>query len=613
MKFLISQRVLDQNDFQKLELKYEVKADTVGPYSIVIEKAKSFYSGQGLKSFIDGYIRHFEFEIPDVASQIENAIGMINKQWPVPASISGSFSSAIIQEKTGEVVICNDAIGLYPLYYCGGKENLYISNSLIWLGAVSETSIDEVGLFQRTYCPEFTNVGTRTILKDVKRLLPGEWIRFGKSGEILEKKYDNQLYQNLSDKISPLDYWKAFKREVAYCLAEEKNVHVALSGGMDSRLIVGSVPKEKQLFCHTYGKEDYYETFIARRVAGLYGAKFKSYSQPELYFPAKNVLENYTKETEAIYLNSWLEILEGQEKENRENLLVGDMTESLQGRNLPMNKNLKNFMEYYLGRKDYPLMQNSGENFKAWKDGVIGKYTRLISQKHINRLNLKISEKKLKDEIINDLGELIDRVEAHKLPFMELVTELFSWITHSRIPMGKQVLILNSKFKSYCVPMSIQILRLTSNLHPNLRLNGRYIKSLFASVKKLKLGATVPTSQIPFIPFNSPEIAKVPIWFLRSGVDDFLIKRLMKSGNPQKRYRVLKSFNWVEAYQRPKLEAILRSYFNKNYLGEGYTNAVINGALARRDLKHWPLSNINIINAAALNAELALLEAMKTE
>lgn len=611
MKFLISQRVLTKNDFQKLEQKYQVEKSTIGPFSIVTEKGACLYRGKGLKAFIDGYIRDFDFEVSDVNSQIENAIGLITKQWPVPDSISGSFSSAIIDESSEEILICNDAIGVYPLYYFIGKEDFYISNSLIWLGAISDASIDEVGLFQRTYCPEFANIGSRTLLENVKRLLPGEWIRFSKSGKIREQKYDNELYQNLSDSIPALDYWEAFKREILYCLREEKNVHIALSGGMDSRLIIGGVPKEKHLFCHTYGQEDYYETLIAKRIAGLYGAKFKSYSKPELNFPPKELLEKYTIETEAIYLNSWLEILEEQEERNREIMLVGDMTESLQGRNIPIKKNWKNFKDYYLGEKEYPLKENTGEAFEKWKSDIIRNYNKLVSQKHLSRINVQLSEEQIRDGITADLEELFLRIEQHNLPYLELVSEIFTWFTHSRIPMGKQILILDSKFKSYCVPMSVQILRLTSNLHPNLRLNGRFIKSLFSSVKELKSAGKVPTSQIPFVPFNSPDLFKVPIWFIRSGIDDFLIERLMKSGSPKKRYRVLKSFNWVEVYQQPQMESNLRSYFEKNYLGEGYTNAVIEGAIARRDLRHWPLSNINIINAAALNAELVLLNSLK--
>lgn len=596
-----------------MEKKYQLQSNKIGPYSIITEKDTVLNSKNGLNAFINGYIRDFDLEVQDVAFQTESAIQFITEQWPVLDSISGSFSCAIIDDIKEEIILCNDSVGIYPLYYLIKDDDFYISNSLIWLGAASSAAIDSIGLFQRTYCPEFANIGSRTLLENTKRLLPGEWIKFNKSGDLITKKYDNELYQNISNTMSPLDYWKKLKRELSYCVAKEKNLHIALSGGMDSRLIIGGLPKEKQLFCHTYGQDNYYETLIAKRISKLYDAKFKNYSQPELNFPTKEILEKYTIETEAIYLNSWLEILEAQEKKEREIMLLGDMTESLQGRNLPIKKNWKNFKQYYLRRKEYPFRENTKEVFNQWKDNIIGNYTKLVSQTHINRLNIEQSEEQIRDGIINDLDELFVRIEQHDLPYLELVSEIFSWFTHARIPMGKQILILDSQFKSYCVPMSVQILRITSNLHPNLRLNGRYIKSLFSSVKELKLAGGVPTSQIPYVAFNTPDILKVPIWFLRSELDDFLIKRLMKSGDPKKRYRILKSFNWVEVYQQPQIESNLRSYFEKNYLGEGYTNGVIYGALARRDLKQWPLSNINIINAAALNTELAILDLTKSQ
>lgn len=613
MKFLISRKTLNIKDLRKLEKKYQFHTRQIGAYSIIAEKDTVLNSINGFTAFIDGYIRDFDCNVQDVAAQTGNAIKFIAEQWPVLDSISGSFSCAVIDETKEEVILCNDSIGIYPLYYLIDGDEFFISNSLIWLGVVSGAEIDQVGLFQKTYCPEFANIGSRTILKNTKRLLPGEWIKINKSGEFIEQKYDNELYQNISKTTTPFDYWKKLKRELSYCVGREKNIHIALSGGIDSRLIIGGLPKEIQLFCHTYGQEDFYETIIAKRIAKLYDANFRNYSQPELNFPAKVILEKYTLHTEAIYLNSWLEILEAQDGKEREIMFLGDMTESLQGRNLTIKKNWKNFKEYYLRSKEYLFKDNSTEVFNQWKGEIIGKYNRLVSQTHINRLNIQISEEQIREGIINDLNELFERIEQHNLPYQELVSEIFSWFTHARIPMGKQVLILNSQFKSYCPPMSIQILRLTSNLHPNLRLNGRFLKRLFNSVKDLKPAGNVPTSQIPYVPFNSPDIVKVPIWFLRSALDDYLIERLMKSGNSKKRYRVLNSFNWVEAYRHPAMESNIRSYFEKNYVGEAYTNIVIEGTLARRDMKLWPLSNINIINVAALNTELALLNSIKNE
>lgn len=610
MKFLISKKVPKERALQNLKQKYQFDLQQIGFFTVIMEKEVTFIRNNGIFGFIDGYVSDFNFDPSHVTAQTESALNFLSTQWPVNDSISGSFSCVIIDELKNEIVLCNDSIGVYPLYYSYNGGNFIISNSLIWISSVSRVEVDEVGIFQRAYCPEFANIGSRTILKDTKRLLPGEWIRLNEYGKIVERKFDNELYQNISQSTAPADYWNEFKKELAYCTGGEENINIALSGGMDSRLVLGGLPQDKQIFCHTYGKKDFYETKIARRIANLYGARFKNYSQPELYFPDREILEKYLIETEAIYLNSWLEVLEEQEDGDRDIILLGDMTESLQGRNLPVKKDWQNFRHYYINRKDYELTDNNAEKFSEWKEGIKKYYTSLISEKHIKRLNLKLSKKELEEEIIKDAEDLIARVKAHNLPYIELISELFTWFTHSRIPMGKQILILNSRFRSFCVPMSVQLLRQTSNLHPNLRINGRFLKGLFTSAKELKLAAGVPTSQIPFVSFNAPNLFKIPIWYLRSEIDDFLIKRMMNSANPKKRYRVLKSFNWVEIYQHPDLLTNLNSAFEKNYLGD-YSSSVINGALARRDLKNWPLSNINIVNAAALNIELGLLKEFK--
>lgn len=615
MKYLISNRDLDAKDVKNIAKEYDVMTTSVASFSILMEKKVSVHHTADSSAFVDGYLREFNFGPEEVEKQLTSAVNFISVQWPVNENITGSFSCAVINKVQEEVVMCNDPIGVYPLYYYRNGDNFYISNSIIWLGVISREKIDEVGLFQRTYCPEFATIGSRTIFKDCKRLLPGEWIKFKRSGEKQEVRYDNSLYQNISSKeqkvISPQTYWQKFKKEITYCTGESERIHIALSGGLDSRLILGGVSSEKGISCHTYGKKDYYETMVAERIARLKRAEFTSYSNLSLNFPPKRILYKETAATEAVFLGSWLEILEEQENPNREVLLLGDMTESLQGRNLAVGKNFQSFWKYYVGKKSYPFKLNNKGDFKKWKEKVLITYSGLISEKHINRVDLKLSEETLRKEIERDLQEVFDRIEAHRLPFSLLNQELFSWFTHARNPMGKQILQLNSAFKSYCPSMSIQALRLTSNIHPNQRLNGRFVKALFSSVEELRSLGRVPTSQIPFISYNAPNLFRIPLWFLRSKIDGFLINRLMRSKQKNRRYRLFKSYNWVEVYQTPGLEEILSSYFTRNKVGIDYTEGVIKGALSRRDLENWPLTNVNILNAAALNAELEIIDSLK--
>lgn len=616
MKYLISNTDFNPQDIGRIGEHFHVESRLISSFSVLMEQKTSVHKTAKLNAFLDGYIREFGFRPEEVEKQIKKGVKSISNTWPVNEDVTGSFSCAIITELE-EIILCNDPIGVYPVYYLNSGSNFYISNSIIWLGALSRAKIDEVGLFQRTYCPEFANVGTRTVLEGCKRLLPGEWIKFNKSGSKLETKYDNKLYEEISspndNSITPQEYWNQFKKELNYCAGNEKNIHVALSGGMDSRLLLGGISSDKNLTCHTYGNQDFYETGIAEKLASLRQANFRSYSEPELNFPERNILRKYTAETEAVYLCTWLEILEAQDKSKKNILLLGDMTESLQGRNLAFKKTFKTYWNYYVRNRKISFRKTSKENFEGWKEKILFTYSRLISNEHIECLHLSISEKELRRQIKIDLDNIFQRIEAHNLPLMELVQELFSWFTHARNPMGKQIIQLNTEFHSYCPSMSIQCLRVTSNIHPARRVNGKYMKSLFGTVNELKHLGKIATSQIPFIAYNAPDIFKLPIWFFRSKVDNVLIERLMKSKDPGKRYRFLKSYNWVAVYQKPNLEKILRSYFQQDFLGEKYTDGIIKGALSRKNLESWPLVNVNIINAAALNLELELIFSLKND
>src|SRR5690606_29798718 len=118
-------------------------------------------------------------------------------------------------------------IGLYPVYYHLENGNLLISNSIILIASITGEAFDEVGILQRSIGQDFSNIGSRTILENCKRILPGEYIKFNSRGEILEKKYDNSLYQSISssnqDHQFHKKYWEDYKKEVKYCLNNSGN------------------------------------------------------------------------------------------------------------------------------------------------------------------------------------------------------------------------------------------------------------------------------------------------------------------------------------------------------------------------------------------------------
>ncbi|PTX44059.1 hypothetical protein C8P64_0029 [Christiangramia gaetbulicola] len=595
-------------------LPFDLENKTFGKFQCLIENSSEIINHDDFFCFTEGYMRDFNLPPENISKHIFSCANQIIKDWPLPNCITGSFSAIIGQSEKNEVIICNDLIGVYPVYYLFIDDEVYISNSLILMAIISNCDFDDVGIIQRGIGPEYSNFGSRTILKGCKRLLPGEYIKI-KDKKIVARKFDNSLYQNIStsNKSQDLhhDYWIQYQKEVEYALIDFDEVNIALSGGLDSRLLLGAIPNFKKTKCLTYGEDDYYETKVAKKLAGKAKSSFENHSQIDLYFPPPEILKNYHLKTEAVLVCSWLEILENIQIKTRKPILLGDMTEALSGRNIKAysgrNFRQKNFFKYHFFGSDY-LFENANKvNFQDWKRRTTAHYDRWYTDKRTGKFQLSLKKEQFINGIHHDLNEIFSRIESHNLPYTELYDELFMWYTHSRIPMGKQILLCNSDFFSYCPPMSIQLLRRTSNIHPNLRLGNRFLNKLF-KLKGLKNLNTIPTSQAPIIPQNFPRLLKMPVWGIRSKIDHYLIKRLVRSKDLNKRYRLFKSLNWPLIYQHPELENYLNSYFHPNHLGKGQFEHIKERTMQRKELVQWPFGNTEIIANASLNLEIETIE-----
>lgn len=614
MKFIFSNAILNRDstsDFSRAFLFQEI-----GSFQLLLNDETTIVESPRLFSCTDGYLKDFSLDSSQPLKQKLSAAENVLKHWPVDQNISGSFSSLILNKANSELILCTDSIGIYPLYYLINEGKMFVSNSMILLGRCSNSPFDDAGIFQRAVGPEFSNMGSRTILKNCKRLLPGEYLKFdGKTVELIEKKYDNQLFQNIgSNQLQKEDtekYWFKYKEEVANCLESSKNVNVALSGGIDSRIVLGAIPQDSNINTYTFGDANNYETIVAKKLSGIKNARHQIFPQSDLFFPNLEILKKYTLNTEAIKICSWLEILENVEKAKKEPLLIGELCEALPARNLKKFSSTgfrqSNFFKYYLKRDDFVFEESTPDKFTKWKENVSQDYFRWHDDNWFNKLKLTDQKSEIIQALQHDLEEIFSRIEAHNLPFTELYDELFSWYTYTRTRLSHQVGICNEKFYAYSPAMSLQMLKRTSNIHPNLRLYYRFANLLFKSNKDLAALSKVPTSQIPLIPQNYPDFIKMPLWGLRSKIDKWLINRMMKLGNPQKRYRLFKSVDWMRIYQEPSMEQNIQDYFKNNQLTKDYYTTFYQLAKKRKNLTSWPFANIDIMSASALNVELDLI------
>ncbi len=566
-----------------------------------LEKHKGF--------FIEGYLRHDQQTIQKDDLQI------FQNSWPLPDEFSGSFAFTLLTEK--QIIIANDGIGVYPIYYFIKDKTITVSNSLLELQKHLKLEIDEVGKAERLFAPENSEIGSRTLLKGVKRLLPGEKLTFDLRTKKIKKSYDDRLYADMHDHINDNQiqaYWQVLQNEIQFIESlNATRTDIALSGGIDSRILIGAMTPNPDAVAYHYGKPKYYETKIAEQVAKECLFKFKSRMDYTDQFPKKMSLEHTIQNVGPPYSMHWYNILEMAE-EDKTNLILGDMCEALHGRNIKAfstrQSRIRNYVKHYVLNKDYVFTPASEENFKEWKQQKLKSYWEHIYHDSLLQ-HTSFNILTFKNDINHDLEEVFKRIEDHQLPYAELYEELFTWFTHSRVPMGRQITHCNERFFAYAPAMSSAMMIASSNIHPNLRLNYRFNNKLFKQIESLKPLNKIPVSQVPYLSRTTPDFMQFLVWGVRSQTDQFLISRMMRHKNPDLRYRLFKSLNWVKVYQNKDLENILYSYFKNNQLSEDVINACKDLAFKRKNLEEWPLSNTDIISIAILNLELGFFNNIK--
>ncbi len=574
--------------------------------SDVVYQQKDHSSKNLAGFFIDGYLKHGQNQLDN------NDLDILTNQWPLPEAYSGSFAFSLISDH--KIIIANDGIGVYPLYYFVQDDTCTVSNSLLELQKHLKLEIDEVGKAERLFAPENSEIGSRTLLKGVKRLLPGEKITFDLRTKNIKRSYDNRLYANMHDNIDKDEiqaYWQVLQNEIRFIESlNATRTDIALSGGIDSRILIGAMTPNPDAVAYHYGKPEYYETKIAKRIAKLCHFQFKSRMDYTDQFPKKMSLERTIQNVGPPYSMHWYNIFEMAE-EDKTNLILGDMCEALHGRNIKAfstrQSRIRNYVKHYVLNKDYVFTPASEENFKEWKQQKLKSYWEhihndsLLQHTGFNILNFK-------NGINQDLEDVFKRIEDHQLPYAELYEELFTWFTHSRVPMGRQITHCNEKFYTYAPAMSSGMMIASSNIHPNLRLNYRFNNKLFKQIESLKPLNKIPVSQVPYLSRKTPDFAQFLVWGLRSQTDQLLINRMMRHKNPDLRYRLFKSLNWVKVYQNKEMEDRLCTYFNHKALSEDICKACTNLAVDRKNLNYWPLANYDIMAVSILNLELNILK-----
>lgn len=598
----------------------EVSLDSFWLFIPVDDFARGFYESPDALGTVSGYVRCDDLEDASEGSghsherHGQRFISEIasDSHWPLDGRWTGSFGAIVYSKLRREIILCNDLIGYHPVYFSTSGKGILGGTSLIVLSHCVECEVDVVGVAQRITSP-YCNYGRRTILKQVSRLLPGEWLKFAAEGQKFDSVFDNSLCDGLMrGDVNTIarTVWDCLERETVLGAGVTDRVCVAMSGGWDSRLVLGGVAhRVDTVDCYTYGGEDHYEVGLARRCASAVGASHRSFPIENKYFPSRESLEGLVRETESANFMEWYGIIEacksGGEKST---LLLGDLCESIDGRYMgefsSRQARKKSFVNGLLGKSDQIAVATTAA-FNQWKEekekriieSIIGSIDKLSPA-----LASRCTEDLIARSVASDLEISFQRVRENMPPFTPMYDELFLWFHRVRFLLANQIPFLASAFRPVCPGVSMRFLRLITTVHPRLRMRRRLMNAI-ARLPEFDALARVPSAQIPWLSARAPSLMRDVLWGVRSGLDQVLIKSVMKSKNGQKRQRVLPSLDYIKEYQRDYVVPNVRDWFSGRWIrGDQYIQTV----KGRADLSAWPLIGVDISAPANVSITLDL-------
>ena len=229
-------------------------AERVGNFSVdVIELGNLalFYwwrlNTQGAKPRLDEYFKSPEFQankkISFLFGQVYDDISALESEVDQWSGLNGRYAWISWEQEKSRLTATSDFLGVRALYYLENKDVFLITNEpSTLLGSPSFTGdLDPVGcvdMLQKGCC-----LGDRTVFKQIRFVPPGA--RLIRESETIKIKKSSVLPIPFPSPISgdpdelADELWERLKRSTDRRIADEKNWHVLLSGGLDSRVCAG--------------------------------------------------------------------------------------------------------------------------------------------------------------------------------------------------------------------------------------------------------------------------------------------------------------------------------------------------------------------------------------
>lgn len=191
--------------------------------------------------------------------------------------LNGSLDIVICDFIKKEVVIINDRYGLRPLYYTINNGKLLFASEI---KAILQDSTFKKELNDETIA-DFFAFGeifeNKTFFKEIEVIPPASIFTYDGQNILIEQYWDFNYepdYTLSDDEIADL-LVETFRKAVEIRMKDNFRYGIALSGGLDSRSVVGAIDKErkKDMVTITFGIPGCDEANIAEVVSNVAGTK----------------------------------------------------------------------------------------------------------------------------------------------------------------------------------------------------------------------------------------------------------------------------------------------------------------------------------------------------
>jgi asparagine synthase (glutamine-hydrolysing) len=229
--------------------------------------------------------------------------GYFEKNTKIFDELQGMFAINIFDKKKNELIIARDRFGIKPIYYYKDHDSFVFSSEffplvrfLKKLNKIIEYNYDNFETF--LFGPY--NFTENTLIKNIKKLKPGTFLKVDKHNTIVEQSYFEIKKKNLIN-FTDFDNKTMIKtleilleKSVEKHLISDVPVGLLYSGGLDSSIIAHLASKKKEnISCFTINFNNQFDNLQINQIKNF--CKVRSMQSNIINATTLNVLDNFEK------------------------------------------------------------------------------------------------------------------------------------------------------------------------------------------------------------------------------------------------------------------------------------------------------------------------------